>query len=63
MGMTDGLWKREEDLHWTKQKDADFWVSIWELLLECAEKNLHLDVKHVKGSRTGERHMYTDTLS
>ena len=66
MGIIDGLWWAEDASD--RGKHADLWIKIWELLMECAQKNWDLDVKHVKAHRTekekkattAEQHMAVD---
>ena len=48
----DGVVEERRRMHWTEVEGCIFVERVWELLAECAEKNWHLDVKHVKVHHT-----------
>ena len=51
-GIIDGLWRGERKCIDPKAGDADFWIKIWEELHRLAERDIVVEVEHVKAHRT-----------
>ena len=52
MGILDGHWREKDGCIGPKRNDADLWIILWQLFMECAAKNGDLHVKHVTAHRT-----------
>ena len=49
MGILDGLWRGEEGCIGPKEKDADWWIKLLELI-ECSQKELGFRCKACQGA-------------
>ena len=51
-GIVGGLWRGERECIMPRAGDADLWIKIWEELQNLAERDILVEVEHVKAHRT-----------